>query len=95
MSTPTFAESEFTSVEEFEALLRDSEWLIVALTLPDEQGEPQETDFVVLVCPYCGATVPPLTRGYDFRDLHIRAHVADLTRAVLAGAGAGVGITLG
>jgi hypothetical protein len=97
VTTPKFNEQEFTSVEQFEQLLRDSEWLVLQLVLPAETKDdlPTETDFVLLVCPYCGATVPPVSRGYDFRNQHVLAHVADLTRAVLAGAGGGIGVSLG
>ena len=97
MSTPTFAEQTFTSVEQFEQMLTEADWLVVSLVLPPTQSdaEPVETDFVLLACPYCGATVPPVVRGYDFRAQHIGAHVADLTRTVLASGGHGIGVSLG
>lgn len=88
------AEHSYSSVEEYEGLLRTEEWAQVALTMPSDQG-PIETDFRLLVCPSCGATVPPPTDQFDFLERHIVDHVATLTRIVIASAGVSVGVSLG
>jgi hypothetical protein len=95
VTTPTDQNADwtFTSVEEFREMITTRDWAYAALTVPGADGEPVETGFRLLICPYCWSTVPD-AEPLKAKDNHVEHHCYELTLSVIGSAGIGLGLSL-